>query len=813
MEKDKKIKEKEKSEKEDKKNSSVEWFRFFGSTREIRRSVAALFTFAFFIFFTFSFFSSAGILGEYANSFSGMIFGWGKWIFPILLLAVTWFLLQGGAHLYYVSIFSLVICFLALLGIFHLFVEPSEISQAVFEGRAGGYIGYIIVSAMIPLLGFFVSSIFLFIFFFSGMLIAFGVSLFPFIPKLKSKKGEGEGDVNEGLDGGIEKLNDLENSENTIHGDEFSDNFEYKEKDSLIEISHPQVTNVQFEKDHFITDIEFQNKNNREQKNIEEDKEYESGKIGKFFFEEEIEKKKKSKKKKFIKWTLPPLSLLSKSSETADSGDAKKKKKIVVETLAHFGIAVVPVEERVGPTVTQYRFRPAAGVKLEKILGLTNNLTLALKAHSIRLEAPIPGEDLIGIEVPNERIAKVSLFEVLKSPQFQELIEKKKLPVALGKDVSGKVVFGTLTSMPHLLIAGTTGSGKSVCINSLILSLLFAYGPKELRLILVDPKQVELSQYSNLPLLKGCVIIDMKKAVGALSWAIIEMEDRYSLLTKQGVRDILSYNEKIRTHQYEEGEEELKPLPFIVIVLEEFSDLMMTNKKDVEAVVARLAQKSRAVGIHLILCMQRPSVETVTGLIKTNISTRISFKVASQIDSRTILDQAGAEKLLGNGDMLFKISEDPKPRRIQGVYVSTEEVQAVVEFIIQNNKKYQENEISESIEEFENQNENENTKLIEKKVGTQNEDDMDFERYGKERERDSLFEEAKNLVISGGEASASLLQRQLSVGYNRAAKLLDALEEEGIIGPKNGAKGRVVLVDSKISEVVLDEENKRDIVD
>lgn len=818
MEKKKKMKE-EKNEEVFEKQDSLSWSRFFGSTVEIRRSVAALFTLAFSLFFVFSFFSSAGIMGEYVNAFFAMVFGWGKWIFPIILFSIVWFLLRGKAHLYYVSIFSLFICFFSMLGIFHLFVDVSDMRQVALEGGAGGYIGYMIVSMMIPLFGFAVSSIFLSIFFFSGMFIAFGVSFFPFVRKLNNgsfppfvKKVPQEQEGAELSEAEFQEKDFIEMEGNIIQEDTV-----ISEEDRVL---HPQVTNVRFEGEEtpsFSKRFEIVRENNRENNSIqsnilssslkEENPKEEDNEEEDSVLKGEKKPRKRRKRKKPYAWNLPPLHLLSKSSEAAHSGDVRKKKRIVVDTLAEFGISVTPVAERIGPTVTQYRFRPAAGVKLEKILGLTSNLTLALRANSIRLEAPIPGEGLIGIEVPNERVAKVSLWEVLKSSRFQELAHTMKLPVALGKDVSGEVVFGSLTTMPHLLIAGTTGSGKSVCINSIILSLLFAYGPRDLRFILVDPKQVELSKYQDIPLLKGHVIVDMKKAVGALRWAVDEMEKRYKLLAQQGVRDILSYNEKVRSNTYI-GEDDLETLPFIVIVLEEFSDLMMTSKKDIEVVVARLAQKSRAVGIHLILCTQRPSVEAVTGLIKTNISTRISFKVASSIDSRTVLDQTGAEKLLGNGDMLYKTAEDPKPRRIQGVYASTEEVDAVVEYILDHNIDFsQESEDVDEIDERE-----EGQVLVERSVGGKENEDRDFEAYGKESERDSLYENAKELVIMGGEASASLLQRQLSVGYNRASKLLDALHEEGIIGPKNGAKGRDVLVGPK-SLSVSNEENSTSIVD
>ena len=457
------------------------------------------------------------------------------------------------------------------------------------------------------------------------------------------------------------------------------------------------------------------------------------------------------------KWILPPLKLLNKEKSKPDSGDVQARAKIIQDTLSDFGIEVKMTSVNVGPTVTQYALKPAQGVKLRQITTLHNDLALALASHPIRIEAPIPGKSLVGVEVPNEAIALVGLREILDSKEFKQ--RKSNLAIALGKDVAGEPVVANLKKMPHLLIAGATGSGKSVCINAILLSLLYENSPRNLKIILVDPKRVEMSLYNNIPHLLTPVVIETDKTVNALRWAVEEMERRYRLLSEAAKRDIDSYNQS--------GSEE--HLNYIVIIIDELADLMSVAPNDVEAAIVRLAQMARAVGIHLIVATQRPSVNVITGLIKANITTRIAFSVASQIDSRTIIDEAGAEKLLGSGDMLYKASDEVKPRRIQGALVREDEVQRVTSFLKQQAEP------------------DYKTEVVEKKggngfVGSLGEVD------------DNLFEEAKELVISTGKASASFLQRRLRVGYARAARILDFLEEQGIIGQQEGSKPREVLV-------------------
>jgi len=437
-------------------------------------------------------------------------------------------------------------------------------------------------------------------------------------------------------------------------------------------------------------------------------------------------------------------------------------------------------EVSIGPTVTQYTLRPAVGVKLSRISALNPDLSLALASHPIRIEAPIPGKSLVGIEVPNRKVSTVGLRNMLEVDDFRK--SKTFLPLAFGRDVSGEAVFAGLEKMPHLLIAGATGTGKSVAINAILLSLLYKHSPDVLKLILVDPKRVELTLYNDIPHLITPVIIDNKKVLGALKWALNEMDRRYDSLSRSGSKDIFSYNAKLS----EKGE---ALMPFIVIVIDELADLMASFGRDVEAAIVRLAQMSRAVGIHLILSTQRPSVEVITGLIKANITSRVALQVASQIDSRTILDMAGAEKLLGKGDMLFVSGDSAKPRRVQGAMVTEKEVKEVTDFLREQSEMVETKPESDLSADFN----------ASSSTGQGSGDDASGE--------DDMYTEAKELVIQAGKASASLLQRRLRVGYARAARLLDILEDNGVIGPGDGAKPREVYLrpDGSSSKVQMPE--------
>ena len=480
-------------------------------------------------------------------------------------------------------------------------------------------------------------------------------------------------------------------------------------------------------------------------------------------------------------YKFPSIELLEVNGDKAVSmGDVETNSLIIKKTLQNFGIISEISEVNVGPTVTQYALRPAEGIKLSRITALISNLSLALASHPLRMEAPIPGRSLVGIEVPNKARAVVRLRELVASSSFQE--SDSSLLLCLGKDVSGKLTFADLAKMPHLLVAGSTGSGKTICLNSLILSLIYRNSPQTLKFILVDPKRVEFPIYENLPHLLCPIIFNAQKTINALNWLTNEMDRRFGVLSAAKARDIDSYNEIIKRNlkkskDEDNTEEDTEIMPYIVLIIDELADLMATKGKEIEASIVRLSQMARAVGIHLIVATQRPSVEVITGLIKANISSRIAFQVASQIDSRTILDSAGAESLLGAGDMLFMSSQLSKPKRVQGVYILNKEVKKVVSFY----KK------EDFVDEKEKQEELEES--LEKGLG-----DPVVSSNMPVREEDSLYEEAKQVVIQSKKASASLLQRRLSVGYARAARLLDILEDRGVVGPGDGAKPRKVYV-------------------
>ena len=482
-------------------------------------------------------------------------------------------------------------------------------------------------------------------------------------------------------------------------------------------------------------------------------------------------------------WKSPGLNLLEKKQSPADAGDVKHNAEIIKETLGEFSIDVEMEGANIGPKVTQYTLRPPSGVKLTRITALETNLALNLAASSLRIEAPIPGLRAVGIEVPNRKPADVRLRGVLESTQWETAHDP--LSFAIGRDISGESVIGQLNKMPHLLIAGQTGSGKSVMINALLSSLLYRNSPSEMKLILVDPKQVEMAPYEDIPHLLTPVISEPEKTISALKWAVNEMERRYKLMREHKVRDIKSYNAMIQNGrkkiavQDEEGTEqqvEDGAMPYIVIVIDELADLMMVAARDVEALVVRLAQKARAVGIHLVLATQRPSVDVITGLIKANIPARIAFTVASQVDSRTILDQIGAEKLLGQGDMLLKTAEMPKPRRIQGAWVMDEEVGKITDYLrMQSAPQYNDEVVSQPVQ-------------LNGKGGVV----MDFDHEG----GDDMYKDALRVVVESGKASTSLLQRRLRIGYARAARIIEEMEDQGVIGPADGSRPRDVLISS-----------------
>jgi S-DNA-T family DNA segregation ATPase FtsK/SpoIIIE len=495
-------------------------------------------------------------------------------------------------------------------------------------------------------------------------------------------------------------------------------------------------------------------------------------------------------------YILPPLDLLNKNEAAPTSGNIKENSMIIKNTLDNFGIPVEMAEVNIGPTVTQYAFKPAEGVKLSKITTLSNNLALALAAHPIRIEAPIPGKSLVGIEVPNKVRSIVTLRNLMAQTSFQGSMSP--LLVALGRNVSGAPVYADITEGPHVLVAGATGTGKTIFLNTLILSLLYKCTPDTLRMIMVDPKRVEFQHYNDIPHLLCPVIYDATKTINALQWLTREMERRFEVFSEVPARNLATYNSNKSV--IAAGTQ----LPYIVFVVDELADLMAAKGRELEAGIVRLAQMARATGIHLVLATQRPSVEVITGLIKANVPTRITFQVSSQVDSRTVIDTAGAEKLLGAGDMLFSSAKSAKISRIQGPYISEKEVKKVTDFIVEQKVKFEEPQsvLVQNLKDALNQ------QNLQEAGGS---DPLFF------GDDDPLFGEVKKIVLETQKASASFLQRRLRIGYSRAARLIDMLEEKGIVGPADGAKPREVFANIGDSTGVkmipgggLDESEKTD---
>ena len=663
-----------------------------------------------------SFFGQAGKVGEASLKALRQVFGWLAYVSPLLFAYIGWRLLRPSREgLDKWRVVGLVLAVVGLLGTFHLIgVSPDDALEVAFEGKGGGFLGFMLSFplslAISPLFAtiIFIASLVV------GIIITFNISpadVSAWLVKLKPQAGEaGEEEAEEG------------------GGQKEGPRFRIRAMGSGRVATDP------------------------DQKKLKET----AG---------QPEKQEQALRRKQVKaanrtYNPPPLDLIASSSRQGQGGDVEGNKKIIASTLENFGIAVEMGKANTGPTVTQYTFRPEEGIRLAQITALQNDLARALKAHPVRLEAPIPNTDLVGIEIPNKEVALVRLRDLLTDKEMEQ--NDSPLTFALGRDVSGKVVVADLDRMPHLLIAGATNSGKSVAIHSMLLSLLYRNSPALLRLILIDPKRVELTAYNNIPHLRDePVIVDTSKALNALKWALREMDTRYRLLEQAGSRNLLSYN----ISNPENAQ------PFIVIVIDELADLMAKHARDVEGPIVRLSQLARAVGIHLVLATQRPSVNVLTGLIKANIPSRISFKVASQVDSRTILDVGGAEKLVGTGDLLYLAADNTKPQRLQGGFVSEEEVHRVVKYIVQNNQEYEFGDTAEITD-----------------------DEVEAGSPGGTMGDDPKFEEAKRVAVEAGKVSASLLQRRMRVGYARGARLLDMLEEQGIIGPADGNRPREVLL-------------------
>lgn len=726
---------------------------------EIRRDIFAIFLFALGVISILSFVSMSGALGEDLYRLVRMLFGYGFIFFPALLFFWGIRILKSEnifkSESYF---FGLLLLVFSMLTILHIGYIPSEMFSVAKSGMGGGFFGASFAWVLVSLLGkwgglvlaltvLLVSFIFTFQISFAQIInfVKLPVSKKNGNANLKKEKNQKVVNVEEP---GEEKASILSSIKEKIK--------KIDSEDKPVEDSVSPVFSVK-KIDEGVKSISIE-----EKAGVHSEKSKQGGDDS---GDAESLVTVNSLSEKISNWKLPPADLLEGSDSEPTSGDIQANSNIIKRTLANFGIQVEMGEVNVGPTVTQYTLKPSEGVKLSRITALQNDLALALAARTIRIEAPIPGRSWVGIELPNQSVAMVTLKNILESPEFRS--RKSNLSMILGRDVAGSSVIANIAKMPHLMIAGSTGSGKTVCVNTMICGLLFQNSPEELKFIMVDPKRVELTPYNDIPHLLTPVITDPEKAINALKWAVKEMENRYDMLSRFGCRNIESYNQMVAAKKINQD-----PLYYIIIIIDEMADLMATHGREMEAVVVRLAQMARAIGIHLVLSTQRPSVEVITGLIKANITTRIAFCVASQIDSRTIIDSSGAEKLLGNGDMLYLSADANKPKRIQGVFISEDEVRRLVEYI--KSQKQEENEY--------------NNEIVESKKFTSDpmaeNSDVD----------DDLYAEALEVVRSAGKASASLLQRRLRVGYARAARLLDLMEDKGVIGPAQGAKPREIYI-------------------
>ena len=716
--------------------------RFFNLEKlspETARGVLVVALFLFGIISILSFLDLTGIFGIYLEKVLKSIFGWQAYVFPFMLMIV------GGAIMIaqrrsddfeiknsnYFGSFLFILC---LSGLFHLFFPADQALEIIENHQGGGYIGFAIAYPLRALMGTIGTSIIFLALLLVSFILLFNISFQAIVDFLASVKAA----INSILGKVKEKALPDENLQIKGIKETRDSRKEAKKKDQT------EDEDDEGKDDDIMSQLEVKNLNDQASK-----------------------KKKPTLKPLYASagsgnWRPYPLDLLESKSGVPTSGDIRNNAKIVRRTLQNFGIEVEMGEVNVGPTVTQYTFKPAEGIKLSRITGLNNDLALALAAHPLRIEAPIPGRALVGIEIPNQAVAIVRLREAMESEEFTQ--RPSSLSMLLGRNVAGSPVVVDLTKMPHLLVAGATGSGKSVCLNTILLTLLWQNSPEDLRLIMVDPKKVEMTCYNNLPHLLTPVITDVDKTVNALRWAVSEMERRFELFSEAGKRDITAYNKAAKEDK----------IPYIVVVIDELADLMAVAANEVEGCIVRLAQMARAVGIHLVLATQRPSVNIITGLIKANITSRIAFAVASQIDSRTIIDTAGAEKLLGNGDMLYITSDLGKPRRVQGIFVSDKEIKKVTDHVKQQGNPEYHDEVTKK-------------QTASSIPGVVSADDAD----------DELFDKAQEIVMQADKASASLLQRRLRIGYARAARLLDILEEKGIVGPADGAKPREILVSSE----------------
>ncbi len=792
---------------------------------DVKKHITAVVLLLFALVFSLSLFGQAGIVGRFIDKILTTLFGVGKYVLPVLMisLGVMYFKRMQPVR-YYLATGGMLLLFLSGIGLVHSFYDVDNMAKIAKEGFGGGYVGLAVAYSLMKLIGKFAGIATLFSLALIGFMLVFNAPVFNWFHKVKDFLRRDDEEESGGLEAHsgtaltsqgkhsesvmIAEKENRQKLQTRIDKNEIDENVDadvkkvgffkrmFKSKNEKkiekIEELGDNIKSVKFVEENVIEDIDgggglTQNIEQHPKPNNFQKTPVSSLARATRKGNNSTHSKRKLESKNNSKWKQPAVSIFEKSEKTRGEKNIEDNIEIIERTLEEFGIAVEPSGFNIGPTVTQYTFSPPRGVMLNKIVGLQSNIALALAAPAIRIEAPIPGTSLIGIEVPNSKATMIRLGTLLAEDEFID--SASHLTMALGNDVNGNSVIVPLEKTPHLLVAGSTNTGKSVCINAILSSLIFKNSPDDLQLILVDPKRVELSAYNGIPHLLTKVIVDMNKVVSTLKWATGEMDSRYKLLEEVGSKNIESYNDKVKNGDSRQvvdmasGEirqETLQKMPYIVIVIDELADLMATNGKEVEALIVRLSQMARAVGIHLILSTQRPDANVITGTIKNNIPARIAFKVAGNVDSRTILDRPGAEKLLGNGDMLYMGPGYPQPTRIQGPFISEDETNKLIKYIKKQAKKIKfkkDETLKESLE----------GKMEEVVVSG----DV---REGENSSDDVLYSQAKEMVITAGQASISSLQRRLSIGYNRSAKIIDALEENGVIGPANGSKPREVLV-------------------
>ena len=773
----------------------------------LRDEIIILLSLAICIFLMISHFGIGGFIGDYVSTFLFGVFGFIAYIVPILAFVGLAFVMSNKGNTdAYIKTGTIVVLFLMCCTLFQLIINDDMVGKSIGEiykdcsvyRDGGGVLGGMIVNLLDPAVGTVGTYIIVIVLCIIAFVVLTGKS---FVGAVK-KEGEkvyqtAKEDVlrrkEQAEKQQAEKQPELKRTDKVVSGVSFNTTLEKKSQD-VHEIEPPQdlfvptkpedivinrATPIAEEDDFVEPTKEEADRKRRSTKESRESAAKEASHV-----EYEIKKQEEKPKKAY---KFPPISLLTKGRASGGDSDAhlRETARKLEQTLQNFNVNVTVTNVSCGPAVTRYELQPEQGVKVSKIVGLADDIKLNLAASDIRIEAPIPGKAAVGIEVPNKENAAVMLRDLLESQEFKT--HPSKIAFATGRDIGGKVVVADIAKMPHVLIAGATGSGKSVCINTLIMSILYKASPDEVKMIMIDPKVVELKVYNGIPHLLIPVVTDPKKAAGALNWAVAEMTKRYQLFAEYNVRDLKGYNEKVESIKDIEAEDKPEKLPQIIIIVDELADLMMVAPGEVEDAICRLAQLARACGIHLVLATQRPSVNVITGLIKANMPSRIAFAVSSGVDSRTIIDMNGAEKLLGKGDMLFYPAGYPKPARVQGTFVSDQEVQAVVDYLINNGNGAEYNEeITNHI----------NSAQTSTGVngGNSNSDD-----------RDVYFVDAGKFVIEKDKASIGMLQRVFKIGFNRAARIMDQLADAGVVGEEEGTKPRKVLMTMEEFEQYIDE--------